>query len=128
MDQKRFVSAVLLDLSKACDSMLHDFLTAKIHAYDFSKNSLVFFYSYLNKRKPNVRRNNTHSVFQILISGAPQGSILLPILCNVFINDLSLWISNSDLLNFADDDTICAAENAIKLFISTLILRRVSPS
>lgn len=128
MDQKRFVSAVLIDLSKACDSMLHDFLTAKIHAYDFSKNSLVFFYSYLNKRKPNVRRNNPHSVFQILISGAPQGSILLPILCNVFINDLSLWISNSDLLNFADDDTICAAENAIKLLISTLILRRVSPS
>ena len=47
----------------------------------------------------------------------PQGSILGPILFNIFINDL---ISISELLNFADDNTISAAENAIEELISIL--------
>ena len=109
-----------MDLSKAFDSIPHDLLIAKMHAYGFSKNSLVFFYSYLKRRKQNIRINNTHSIFQILLSGVFQGSILGPILFNLFINDLLLWISNSKLLNFADDNTISAAENTIEELISTL--------
>ena len=80
---------------------------AKMHAFGFSKNSLVFFYSYIKRRKQNVKINNTHSIFQILLSGVPQGSILL-------------WISNSELLNFADDNTISATENTIDKLVSTL--------
>ena len=102
------------------DSIPHDFLIAKMHAYGFSKNSLVFFYSYLKRRKQNVRINNTHSIFQILLLGLPQGSILVPILFNIFINDLLLWILNCELFNVADDNTISAAENIIEELISTL--------
>ena len=76
LDQKKFVGAVLIDSSKAFDSIPHDFLIAKMHAYGFSKNSLVFFYSYIKRRKQNAKINNTHSIFQILLSGVPQGSIL----------------------------------------------------
>ena len=108
-----FECDVLMDLSKAFDSIPHDLLIAKMHAYGFSKNSLVFFYSYLKRRKQNVRINNTHSIFQIFLSGVPLGSILGPILFNIFINDLLLSISNSELLNFADDNTVSAAENTI---------------
>ena len=69
-----------MDLSKAFDCIPHELLIAKTHAYGFELNTLVFFYSYLKNRKQNVKINNTYSVFQVLLSGVPQGSILGPIL------------------------------------------------
>ena len=51
LDQKKFVGAVLMDLSKAFDSIPHDLLIEKIRSNGFSKKSLVFFYSYLKRRK-----------------------------------------------------------------------------
>ena len=120
LDEKKFVGAVLMDLSKAFDSIPHDLLIAKMYAYGFSINAVTFFYSYLKRRKQNVKINNTHSVFQVLLSGVLQGSILGPLLFNIFINDLYLWITKTDLLNFADDNTTITAERTIENLLSRL--------
>ena len=48
------------------------------------------------------------------------GFLKLPFLFNIFINDLYLWVSKTDLLNFADNNTISAAEDTIKKINSTL--------
>ena len=49
LDLNKFTGAVLMDLTKAFDSIPHDLLIAKMHAYGFDENSLVFFYSCLKR-------------------------------------------------------------------------------
>ena len=95
-DNKNFVGTVLMDLSKA-----------------FS--CIPFIYSYLKRRKQGVKINNTESLFQILLSGIPQGSILGPILFNIFINNLFLFLEDVDLGNFTDDNTIYTANKNIEV-------------
>ena len=82
------MGTVLLDLSKAFDCIPHDLLAAKLHAYVLSGDAVTFVYSYLKRRKQGVKINGTESVFQIILSGTPQTSILGPILFTVLINDL----------------------------------------
>ena len=65
-----------MDLSKVFDCIPHDLLIAKMEAYGFSEDFLTFLCSYLKRRKQSVNINNVHSMFQILLSSVPQGSIL----------------------------------------------------
>ena len=120
LDKKEFVGAVLMDLSKAFDSVPHDLLIAKMHAYGFDLDTLVLFFSYLKNRKQGVKVNNKVDNFMTLISGVPQGSILGPMLFNIFINDLIFFMENSDLSNYADDNTISAWANSIRELINIL--------
>ena len=80
LDENFVVETVLVDLSKAFDCIPHDLLIAKLYAYGFSEKSAVFLYSYLKRRKQNVKIDDIPSTFQSLISSVPQGSILGPIL------------------------------------------------
>ena len=91
-----------------------------MHAYGFSSESLTFFHSYLKKRKQSVKIDNTHSVFQVFLSSIPQGSILGPIPLNIFLNDLFYRVKESELHNFADDNTISSAEFSFEKLFKTL--------
>ena len=97
LDKNFIVGAVLMDLSKAFDCIPHDLLIAKLAAYGFDIDSLVYIYSYLKGRLQSVRINNIYSLYQLILSGVPQGSILGPILFNIFLNDIFLFIHNANI-------------------------------
>ena len=61
LDNKGFAGAVLMDLSKAFDTINHDFLVSKLHAYGFSNDSLKLLYSYLKKRWYRTKINHKFS-------------------------------------------------------------------
>ena len=106
-----------MDLSKVFDSIPHNLLKAKLHAYGLGFDTVTFLFTYLKQRKQKVSVNSISSLFEIILSCVPQGSIPSPILFNIFLNDLCLWLKNSDLHNFADDNAIrwCLKKNQNQL-------------
>ena len=62
--------------------------------------------SYLNDRQQQVLVNNNSGSWEKIIAGVPQGPILGPLLFNIFIYNLFLIVSSSNLSNYADDNTV----------------------
>ena len=104
------VGAVMMDLSKAFDCLRHDLLIAKLHAYGFSHDALSLIYSYLHNRQQRVKVNGSFSSWKQLTLGVPQGSVLGPLLFNIYINDLLFSLNNTDVCNYADDTTLFACD------------------
>ena len=105
LDSGKFAGALLTDLSKAFDCINHNLLMAELHAYGFDHRSLVYIYSYLSGRMHRTKVNNSFSSRAEITIGVPQGSILGPLLFNIYINDIFLFIIETELANFADDNT-----------------------
>ena len=63
---------------------------------------MEWLFSYLTNRSAYVLVNSAHSYIFHIASGVPQGSVLGPLLFNIFVNDLYAVIS-SRKLSFADD-------------------------
>ena len=97
--------ALLTDLSKAFDCLPHDLLIAKLHAYGIKEESLNLSFSYFKNRKQRVRLNNTYSEWIDILFGVPQGSILGPLLFNIILCDLFLFLHDITVGNYADDNT-----------------------
>ena len=108
-----------MDLSKAFDCLPHDLLIAKLEAYGLGRNSLVLLLSYLKDCQKSVKIKGIRSLFQLIKSGVPQGSILGPIDFNIFMNDLFYLLQN-DLHNFADDNTISEVGSKIPDLVVSL--------
>ena len=70
------VGAIIMDLSKALDTLNHELLFKKLQAYGFDKKSLSFIESYFTNRKQRTKIGDSFSKYQRIITGVPQGSIL----------------------------------------------------
>ena len=102
-----------MDLSKACDCLPHDILTAKLAPYGFEYSSTSLIPNYISKRYQRVKIGSVFNSYHEILRGLPQGSILGPILFNIFINDLIFLIQETEVCNFADETTVhsCSLNN-----------------
>ena len=120
IDNNKKAGAVLTDLSKAFDSLNHELLLAKLDAYGFDEPSLNFIHSYLLNRKQRTKVNNTLSSWAPVNSGVPQGSILGPLLFNIYMNDIFWFTPEVNIVNYADDSTPYATSNNIQILLDIL--------
>ena len=100
------IGVLFMDLSNAFDAPKHSFLLAKMDEYRFSLKTATFIQSYLNKKMQKANVNNKFSAWEDIYNGVLQGSILCPFLFNVFLNDIFSFLTNCEMCNYADDNTL----------------------
>ena len=120
LDDIGFGGAVLMDLSKAFDTLNHELLIAKLHAYGLNSDSLKLINDYLSNRWQRTKINKSFSSWAELVQGVPQGSVLGPLLFNIYLNDLFYLAESTEVCNFADDTTFFACDKDWKTLISRL--------
>lgn len=116
MNEGKQTLAILVDLSKAFDSIHHDTLFEKLYNYGIRGTALQWIRSYLSMRTQIVEVNHKEGKFRsspaIVKKGVPQGSILGPLLFLLYINDLPLYIA-AETIMFADDCTLVIEGNSL---------------
>ena len=106
LDNHQSAAAVLMDLSKAFDCLPHNLLIEKLRAYGLAPDAINLLSSYLSDRVQQVRLGSNTSTWENIIKGVPQGSILGPLLFNMFLNDIFFFVNQAVIYNYADDNTL----------------------
>ncbi|GFX80374.1 probable RNA-directed DNA polymerase from transposon BS [Trichonephila clavipes] len=109
--------AVFLDIQKAFDRVWREGLLYKLIKYDFPPPMIKIISSYLADRNFSVRIN-TYSSHRRTEAGGAQGTLISPLLFNIYVNDIP--IHNTILCMFADDTAILAPHSELKLIARTL--------
>jgi ribonucleases P/MRP protein subunit RPP40 len=106
-DEGKAINIVYLDFAKAFDKVPHNRLLAKVEAAGISGKLLAWIRDWLTNRTQRVVINKNFSTWVPVRSGVPQGSVLGPLLFNIFINDLDDCVKANQLISkFADDTKV----------------------
>ena len=106
MDKGEVTIAVLTDFSKAFDTVDYPTLIRKLHSINISKETLKLIASYLTERSQYVQVDDKLSSSEHINFGVPQGSILWPILFNIYVSDMKDNCKNCTCTQYADDSNM----------------------
>ena len=106
------MGALLLDMSKAFDTVSHQQLLNDLSSIGCGSSVINWFYSYLAHRSQRVRVQDSDTPWKEVSRGVPQGSCLSPLLFNIFVRDLPNN-SESSTLQFADDTSLSEADKSL---------------
>ena len=105
MNTSEVTLGILLDYSKVFDTIDDRTLLEKLHKLNISKQALKLIYSYVSERKQFVHIDDKSSFVKLNNSGVPRGSILGPVLFNLWVDE-SVENVTCDSLQYADDSTL----------------------
>ncbi len=108
-DAGKIGGVIFIDLKKAFDTVSHNILLRKLTSIGISNSSLPWFDSYLRGRTQLTRVSGKSSDQRDISIGVPQGSILGPVLFQIYVNDLPTYMSSCQISMFADDTAIYAS-------------------
>lgn len=94
---------ILLDFSKAFDTLNHTILCKKLIYFGLGDIAITFFRNYLSNRRQRVCINNNFSDFKLVNHGVPQGSILGPLLFSIYASDFHTFLMYCSIHQYADD-------------------------
>ncbi|RWS20007.1 uncharacterized protein B4U80_10763 [Leptotrombidium deliense] len=103
LEANQFCCLVSIDFSKAFDTIDRQLLLDKLFQLGISNTLHKWFTSYLINRKQFIQCDQEKSNFVYNNLGVPQGSILGPLLFEIYLMDIFDICSDSELFGYADD-------------------------